>query len=146
MLKKITLDNLKNYSLEEISNYKDSIIAEHSKLIGVKEKGTKEWTKEMQNELDWLSIHIVDIEELIEDIIEASYKIKPGTEKMVHLSLVQGRRFNPNTGKEESKPFMQLFTFSEWQLFKKNFSRLGYIIVDVLHDPYNDAKQFIVKQ
>ena len=146
MLKKITLDNLKNYSLEEISKYKDSVIAEHSKLIEVKEKGTKEWTKEMQNELDWLSIHVVDIEELIEDIIEASYKVKPGTEKMVHLSLVQGRRFNPNTGKEESKPFLQLFTFSEWQLFKKNFSRLGYIIVDVLHDPYNDAKQFIVKQ
>ena len=50
------------------------------------------------------------------------------------------------TGKEESKPCTQLFTFAEWQLFKKNFKGLGYSIMKVLHDPYGEAKDFVAKE
>ena len=64
---------------------------------------------------------------------------------MVHLSLVQGRRFNPLTGKEESKVFTQLFTFAEWQLFKKNYKNLGYTVMAALHDPYGDAAEIVTK-
>ena len=64
---------------------------------------------------------------------------------MVHLSLVRGRRFNPLTGKEESKVFTQLFTFAEWQLFKKNYKNLGYTIMAALHDPYGDAAEIVTK-
>ena len=71
------------------------------------------------------------------------YVVKQGTEDMVHLKLVKGKRYNPNTGDEISKPYVQVFTFSEWQLFKKNFTGLGYVIVDVLHDNYNEAKQYV---
>lgn len=66
------------------------------------------------------------------------YTPKTGTEKLVHLSIVRGRRFNPATGEEETKPFTQMFTFAEWLLFKKNHSKLGYTITAVLHNPYED--------
>lgn len=49
------------------------------------------------------------------------------------------------TGKEISKPYTQLFTYSEWQLFKNNFASLGYTIMKVLHDPYGEAAKFVTK-
>ena len=50
------------------------------------------------------------------------------------------------TGKEISKPFIQKFTFAEWQLFKKNFKGLGYTIMAALHDPYGDAEALVYKE
>ena len=95
-------------------------------------------------------LDIVDIEDVLEEKTSSAnsdeYKPKAGTEKLVHLSIVKGRRFNPMTGKEESKPYIQLFTFAEWQLFKKNFKGLGYSIMKVLHDPYGEAKDFVAKE
>lgn len=67
------------------------------------------------------------------------YKPKPGTENMIHLSVVRGRKFNPLTGKEESAEYVQMFTYSEWKLFKEHHKGLGYTILKVLHDPYNEA-------
>ena len=64
---------------------------------------------------------------------------------MVHLSLIRGRRFNPNTGKEESKVFTQYFTYSEWLLFKAHYRRLGYTVVAVLHDPYGESEEIVTK-
>ena len=77
---------------------------------------------------------------------DKGYTPEKGSEKMVHLSIVQGRRFSSTTGKELSKPFVQKFTYAEWQLFKKNFKGLGYSIMAVLHDPYNEAKDYVVKE
>lgn len=80
-----------------------------------------------------------------EDGSEDGYHVEEGTEKMVHVSIVKGRRFNPSTGKEESAPFVQIFNFGEWQLFKRHFKALGYTIVKVLHDPYSDAEDLVTK-
>ena len=77
--------------------------------------------------------------------VESNYTPEPGTEKMVHLSIVHGRRFNPMTGKEESPAYTQMFTFAEWQLFKNAYKGLGYTIMAVLHDPYGDAKELVQK-
>ncbi len=104
----------------------------------------------MQEDLDATALYIVDIEDVLEEKTSSAtsgeYEPKAGTEKLVHLSIVKGRRFNPMTGKEESKPCIQLFTFAEWQLFKKNFKGLGYSIMKVLHDPYGEAKDFVAKE
>lgn len=149
MLLKINLQQLQQLSLEEVKTYKTHAIARKSELEAIKAKGGKAWTPELQEELDGIALFLVDVNDVIDEKASATpakpYDLEPGTEKMVHLSLVRGRRFNPHTGKEESKPFTQLFTFSEWQLFKKNFAGLGYTIVAVLHDPYGDAEKLVVK-
>lgn len=113
-------------------------------LESVKAEG-QEWTPAMQVKLDEVIGELADVEEELQVANEesATYKPAKGTEKLIHLSIVKGRRFNPNTGKEETQPFVQTFTFSEWQLFKKNFTGLGYVIVAVLHDPYNEAAEYV---
>ncbi|WP_459596745.1 hypothetical protein, partial [Enterobacter hormaechei] len=86
--------------------------------------GGKPWTESLQEELDNIAMSIADVEDKIDAIPattkdeSSAYKPAEGTEKMVHLSIVHGRRFNSMTGKEISKPYTQLFTYSEWQLFK----------------------------
>lgn len=88
----------------------------------------------------------------VEDIIEAkksesvAYVVPKGSEDMVHLKVVKGRRFNPNTGIEESKPYNIMLTYSEWHHFKNNFSGLGYVILEVLHDKYNEAEPYVFKE
>lgn len=147
MLQKLELQQLQALSFEEIKEYKVKAITRKSELEAIKNKDKKAWAPELQEELDSIALLLVDIDDALEEkpAVKSNYKVIPGNEKMVHLSLIRGRRFNPLTGKEESKPFVQLFTFSEWQLFKKNYANLGYIIVDVLHDPYGDAKKYITK-
>lgn len=93
----------------------------------------------MQVKLDEFIGELTDINDELNAMSEgeeSKYTPKPGTEKLVHLSIVRGRRFNPATGEEETKPFVQMFTFSEWMLFEKNHSKLGYTIMAVLHNPY----------
>ena len=150
MLLKMDLQQLQHLSLEEVKAYKAHAIVRKSELEAIKAKGGKAWTPELQEELDDIALFLVDVDDVIEEKALAApaktdYEVKPGTEKMVHLSLVRGRRFNPYTGKEESKPFTQLFTFSEWQLFKNNFVGLGFTIIAALHDPYGDAKALVTK-
>lgn len=151
MYQKTDLQQLQNHSLEEIKTYKNGAVARKAELEAVKAKGGKAWTTEMQEELDEIALFLVDVEEIIdqkmlEEPATPSYVPEPGTEKMVHLSIVHGRRFNSMTGKEISKPFIQKFTFAEWQLFKKNFKGLGYTIMAALHDPYGDAEALVYKE
>lgn len=148
MLQKIELQQLQSLNLQEVTNYKKQAQARKAELEALKAKGSKSWTENLQKELEDVVILLVDIDDIIEEKQKESaskYTVKPGTEDMVHLSIVQGRKFNPLTGKEESKAYTQMFTYSEWQLFKKAFAGLGYTILDVLHDPYGDAKNYITK-
>lgn len=152
MLQKLELQQLQALSLAELKAQKDEASKHKTALEALKAKGNKSWTQTMQDELDDLALYIVDIDDAIEEkqneatsTAENQYVVKPGTEKMVHLSLVRGRRFNPLTGREESKVFTQLFTFAEWQLFKNNFKGLGYTIMAALHDPYGDAAELVTK-
>ena len=152
MLQKLELQQLQALSLEDVKSYKKKAVESKAELEAAKAKGGKAWTSDLQEELDEVVLFLVDVDDVIEEKLSASktqaksgYTPKPGTEKMVHLSLVRGRRFNPLTGEEESKVFTQLFTFAEWQLFKNNFKGLGYTIMEVLHDPYGDAAELVVK-
>ena len=154
MLQKLELQQLQELSLEDIKSYKEQAEARKAELIAAKAKGGKAWTSTLQEELDEIVISLVDIDDVIEEKSKAkesingvnnTYTPKPGTEKMVHLSIVRGRRFNPLTGKEESPSYVQLFTFAEWQLFKETYKGLGYTIMAVLHDPYGEAKDFVQK-
>lgn len=139
--------------MNDLSNYKAEVEAHKAELEVLKAKGGKAWTEKQQEELDETVLLLVDVEDVIEEkqkeatsTAKNKYVVKPGTEKMVHLSIVRGRRFNPLTGKEESPAYTQMFTFAEWQLFKKAYKGLGYTIMDVLHDPYGEAAQYVQKQ
>lgn len=143
MLQKMEIQQLQTLSLEQIKSYEAEVVKRKAELEEA--KGSKNWNSAMQDELNEIAILLVDIDEVIESLNEKLVKYVPaeGTEKMVHLSIVRGRRFNPMTGVEETKPYTQLFTFAEWQLFKKNFKGLGFVIIEVLHDPYGDAAELV---
>ena len=152
MLQKLELQQLQALSLEDVKSYKKKAIERKAELEAAKAKGGKAWTSDLQEELDEVVLFLVDVDDVIEEKSSASktqaksnYTPKPGTEKMVHLSIVHGRRFNPMTGKEESPAYTQMFTFAEWQLFKNNFKGLGYTIMAALHDPYGDAAELVQK-
>ena len=140
---------LKEFSAEELQKLSKEAEARKNALSSIKAAGDKNWTSELQKELDDLALMLVDISEALDEKMASAtasgYIPEKGTEKMVHLSIVRGRRFNPMTGKEVSQPYTQLFTFAEWQVFKKNFKGLGYSILKVLHDPYGDAEELITK-
>lgn len=135
----LNLDQLKSLSKSEIIACRKEAEARKAELIALKNE--KNITKEQQEELDEIVIFLVDVDDIINE--KTSYKPAPGTENAVHLILVHGRRYSPLTGKEVSEMFTQIFTFAEWQLFKKNYKSLGYTIMAVLHDPYGDAAQLL---
>lgn len=152
MLQKLELQQLWALSLEDVKSYKEKAVERKAELGAAKAKGGEAWTSDLQEELDEIVLFLVDVDDIIEEKSSASktqaesdYTPKPGTEKMVHLSIVRGRRFNPMTGKEESPAYTQTFTFAEWQLFKKAYKSLGYTIVAALHDPYGDAAELVQK-
>lgn len=155
MLQKVEPQQLEVMSLEDVNNYKAEALQRKTELEAAKAKGGKDWSLELQDELNDIALLIVDLEEAIEakemeakemEATRDEYVPAKGTEKLVHLSIVHGRRFSETTGKEISKPYVQLFTFAEWQLFKNNFKGLGYSIMSVLHDPYNEAKDYVVEK
>ena len=149
MLQKMDLQQLQALSLDKLNTYKSQANARKVELEKLKAKGDKAWNDELQSELNDVVLFLVDIDDTIETKVtkvKSSYIPKSGTEDMVHVSIVYGRRFNPLTGSEESTPFIQMFTFAEWQLFKKNFRTLGYTIMAALHDPYRDAAELVIKK
>lgn len=112
-------------------------------LVKVKNEAPAKFTTGMQEKLDELTEAIVDLEEQIE--LAPSYVPEKGTEKCVHLKVVNGRRFNPRTGVEESAPYVQIFTPNEYNLFKQYHALIGYQVVEVLHDPTGTAEALISK-
>lgn len=59
-----------------------------------------------------------------------------GQEHLAHVKIVKGKRFNPETGDEISKPYIQTFTRSEFRVFEQAAERLGYKILEILHKPF----------
>ena len=62
-----------------------------------------------------------------------TYKVKTKEKHLFHVEMSKGG-FNPQTGKKVSKPFIQMFTESEWNQFEKSGSGLGYT-TKVVWDP-----------
>lgn len=146
MLQKLELQQLQALSLDDVKAYKVKAKARKAELEAIKAKGGKDWTSDLQDELNDIALILVDVDDVIEQkMLEPSYTVKPGTENMVHVRIVRGRRFNPLTGKEESSSYVQMFTYGEWQLFKNTFAGLGYTILAALHDPYGDAAKLVTK-
>lgn len=133
--------------MEEVLAYKQKAQARKTELEAIKVKGGKDWTKQLQEELEDIVVFLVDVEDIIaeKEKMPKTYVVEKGTEDLVHLKVVKGRRFDSMTGDEVSKPYRIMLTYSEWQLFKKNFAGLGYSIMEVLHDKYGEAKDYTVK-
>ena len=161
MLEKFSQQQLDSMSLEEVMKVKANAKAAKTDLEKQK-KSNKDWNDEKQNELDECVEFLVDLDDYIEareqreaaqreaeqkeSSPEAPLTIPAGTEKCVHLMIVKGQRYDANTGKKLVKAMPQIFTFAEWQLFKKSFRNLGYTIEKVLHDPYGEAAQYVEKE
>lgn len=145
--KTLELDQLKQLSLSEIKAYKAKAEERKAELTVLKANAKKGLTEEQQEELDEIAIFLVDVDDIVEEkeaeAVKTAYIVPKGEEHLVHLSIVNGRRFNPNTGKEESKPTVQKFSYGEFVVFKNNCGLLGYTVVKVLHDPYNEAHKLI---
>ena len=128
--------------------------SEKEQLLQAKKANEKTFTKEQQERLSKVTEDIVDLEEQIElapadeapkTATTAKYEVPKGTEKLVHVKLSTGNRYDPKTGKEINKPVPQTFNYGEWRLFKKNYKLLGYTITDVMNDPFDDAAARIGK-
>ncbi len=63
------------------------------------------------------------------------YTVAEGTENMYHLRIVKGQRFDSNSGKEISSPYVQRFTRSEAENFVTNYKSLGYKILAIEYQP-----------
>lgn len=110
----------------------------------IKSAAPDKFTKEQQERLSDVAEKVIDLEEQIELApdeqpavkSENGYTPKPGTENLIHASIIRGRRFDENTGVEISTPYVQTFTFGEYENFKKNASLIGYTIVKELYNPF----------
>ena len=103
-----------------------------------KTEAPSKFTEQQQRELTEVIEQIVDLEEQVElegDTEEPEYVPAKGTESLIHAKVTRGRRFDENTGKEISAPYIQLFTFGEFENFKKNATLIGYFY-EVLYNPY----------
>lgn len=138
---------------QQLQQAKEKQLDNKKRLEALKTKAGASWSADSQVELDNCINNIEYINEQIDEYNKSeadksestAYVVKKGTEKMVHLELVHGKKFDPMTGKLISSPFVQMFTYSEWSLFKNNFKSLGYTIIKILHNPYEDASDLVYK-
>lgn len=154
MLKMKEISELQNSSIDALKEYESTLLERKTYLEKLKAKGGQSWTQKLQDELNDIVLALVDVSELIDkksknannidkNSIDSTYKPASGTENMIHLKIIKGHRFDPRTGKEIERPFVQMFTYSEWQLLKNSYNCLGFTIVEVLHDPYKEVESFI---
>ena len=139
---------------EQLQQELKELSSEKEQLLQAKKADEKAFTEEQQARLSKVTEDIIDLEEQIElapadeapkTATTAEYEVPKGTEKLVHVKLSTGNRYDPKTGKEINKPVPQTFNYGEWQLFKKNYKLLGYTIVEVMNDPFKDATPLIDK-
>lgn len=140
-MKKLELKELQALTDEQLTKYKAEA-EDYKTKLEAKKADTKAWTKAMQDELDAVVLSIVDADDVLEERKAKATKDKTAP---VKVKIVRGRRYNPNTGKEESFPYEQTFNYNEWQLFKKHHKGLGYVILEAVEDPYGDAAELVQK-
>lgn len=147
MPKMMEVQDLQKISLPELKELKSKKEQERKELESLKLKKGKNWGEEEQATLSNLVVYLVDIDEAIEAKESESGQAKTvePSDKLIRLKLVKGVRFDPYTGEEMAKPYKQVFTYSEWLLFKGNFKRLGITIVEVVSDPYGEVKDYVTK-
>lgn len=138
----------KKEQLSQLQSQLSDIAKRKAELIELK-ANKKAWTKELQEELDDLAATEVDLKDKVETMAaELGVKaatVPEGSEHLIHLLISKGRRFSPITGKDETLPYLQTFTLSEFRLFKDNAKLLGYHVLKVIHDPTGQAASLIEK-
>ena len=67
------------------------------------------------------------------------FKIKKGEENHVHLEIIKAE-FNPKTGKQKFKPFMQTFTPKEYKSFLEYPNGMGVIKIHHLPEGVKDIE------
>lgn len=144
-MSKMNLQQLQSKSRKELMEIKAEAEKQQKELGQLKAKGGKDWTADLQDELNEVTLFLVDVEELIETkedepAASTEYVPKKGTEKLVHAKISKGRRFDPTTGEEITKPYIQMFTYGEWKLFQQNHKSIGFVVLEVLHNPYDKVK------
>lgn len=144
-MSKMNLQQLQSKSRKELMEIKAEAEKRQKELEQLKAKGGKDWTIDLQDELNEVTLFLVDVEELIETkedepAASTEYTPKKGTEKLVHAKISKGRRFDPSTGEEVTKPYIQMFTYGEWKLFQQNHKSIGFVVLEVLHNPYDKVK------
>lgn len=122
--------------IEDLLSKKDELEAKKASLLA---KGDTSLSEVEKKELSDISLSLAACEEEIEEF----KKTVSDGDSVLSLLIVQGRRFNPMTGKEDSKPYVQTFKYNEWQVFKKNYKNLGFTIIDVLKDPFGEAIDYL---
>lgn len=136
---------LTSKSLDELLVLKQDLSTRKQELEEKKAR-KDDWSDENQSELEEIVLQIVDIDEAIETKeLDGSKKYEPakGSETSIHLMVCKNVRYNQVTGKRIANEFIQIFSYSEWRAFKKHFKSLGYCIIKVLYDPYNEAQKFV---
>lgn len=116
-------------------------------LLDIKQNQPESWNDELAKELSELEEAMAlsgaaNLEPQPEPEKKPSkgFSVPKGAERKVWLKIRRGTKFDPQTGKPIGTPYVQAFSYGEWKLFQANHAKLGYVILEVLHDPYGEAK------
>lgn len=101
--------------------------------------------QELHAQLEDLDIYIATLTELVErkgvkaepeseepeseeeaTVNDSAYKPEAGLEGYIHVELVRGQRFDPNTGKPIGVAHKQCYTYKQFLQLKRNAKLLGY--------------------
>ena len=138
-------------------------------MLQAKEESGENWTPEQQKDLDGLNeaLRLLGEDPEPQPQPEPQPEPQPQPEKKkpteaekkpakgfvpserdkrkVFLRIRKGTKFDPNTGKPIGVPYVQAFTYGEWNNFKANYQKLGYTVLEVLYDPYGEAEKIFNK-
>ena len=98
---------------------------------------------ENAKELKSAEARLAIVEEALKQNGTTTIAAPASSNEKVRVMVAFGDRFSKRTGKEINPPTERVFSFGEWQLFKKNHKLLGYTITGVVNDPYGDAAALV---
>ena len=110
----------------------EQLKAEQAQLVAKKE--ASKLTKVEQERLTALTGEIIDIETDGETQKSIGYEVPEGEEGVYHVLQWRGNAFDPNTGEEVSKNYVQKYNAGDFKNFETHARGLGYMY-EVLHAP-----------
>lgn len=136
-----TLDSLKSdpsneAEIDELSIY----ISDIDDIIEAKQKAEEPATEEPVAEEPTATATEEPVAEEPAAEEKKATKRKASKNAVVKLQIVYGQRFDPRTGKEISKQFVQAFNYAEALNFSRSYKQLGYRIIKVIDNPFEDIK------
>lgn len=162
MFQKKNDEELKKLKTEELVAHQKELMVRKAELMQKKKDGAI--ADEEQAELEDLAVYLVAVGKLVAaaqkpaeqkpaaqkpaeqkpavqkpaEQKSTTYTPLKGEENIAVLRLAKGHRFDPNTGKRltTAPSFLQKFNSSEYQLFMKYYESLGYVIEEVVYNPF----------